>query len=72
MKNAISWFADNHVAANLLMLFLILGGIVVGYGIKVEVFPETDLDFINITTVYSGASRSCDPLPAALWPMERV
>ena len=56
MKNAISWFADNHVAANLLMLFLILGGIVVGYGIKVEVFPETDLDFINITTVYSGAS----------------
>ena len=24
--------------------------------VKVEVFPETDLDFINITTVYRGAS----------------
>jgi multidrug efflux pump subunit AcrB len=52
----IAWFAENHVAANLLMLFLLLGGFVVGYGIKVEVFPETDLDFINITTVYRGAS----------------
>ena len=56
MKNAIAWFAQNHVAANLLMLFLLLGGIVVGYGIKVEVFPETDLDFIIISTTYSGAS----------------
>ncbi len=56
MKSMIAWFAENHVAANLLMLFLIMGGIVVGYSIKVEVFPETDLDFITISTIYSGAS----------------
>lgn len=58
MKGATKWFAENHVAANLLMLFLLLGGIVVGTGIKLEVFPETTLDQISITTVYPGASPS--------------
>ena len=56
MKNAIAWFADNHVAANLLMIFFLLAGGLAGSSMKVEVFPETDLDIITITTVYSGAS----------------
>jgi multidrug efflux pump subunit AcrB len=56
MKNAISWFAQNHVAANLLMLFLLVSGIFTAFTMKVEVFPETDLDLIQITTQYSGAS----------------
>lgn len=58
MKNAISWFAENHVAANLLMLFLLVAGIVTALSIKMEVFPDTTLDQINITTTYSGASPS--------------
>ena len=56
MKNAISWFAGNHVAANLLMIFLLVAGIFTAFTMKVEVFPETDLDIIRISTPYPGAS----------------
>ncbi len=56
MKGAISWFADNHVAANLLMLFLILAGAVTGMTMKVEVFPDTSLDMISVVVEYPGAS----------------
>ncbi|MBU2551360.1 MAG: efflux RND transporter permease subunit [Proteobacteria bacterium] len=56
MKGVIAWFADNHVAANLLMLFLILAGIVTGLTMKLEIFPEYSMDQITITTTYPGAS----------------
>ncbi len=58
MKGMISWFAKNHVAANLLMLFLLLAGAVTGLTMKVETFPEFSLDMITVTTVYPGASPS--------------
>ncbi|MGD8251877.1 MAG: efflux RND transporter permease subunit, partial [Desulfobacterales bacterium] len=56
MKSAVAWFADNPVAANLLMVFLLAAGVVVGLTSKVEIFPETSLDIIRITTSYPGAS----------------
>ncbi|MCG6878150.1 MAG: efflux RND transporter permease subunit [Deltaproteobacteria bacterium] len=58
MKGMIAWFAENHVAANLLMLFLILAGAVTALTMKVEVFPEFSLDMITVTTSYPGASPS--------------
>jgi multidrug efflux pump subunit AcrB len=58
MKGMIAWFAKNHVAANLLMLFLLLAGAVTGLTMKVEVFPEFSLDMITVTTEYPGASPS--------------
>ncbi|MCK5204974.1 MAG: efflux RND transporter permease subunit [Desulfobacterales bacterium] len=58
MKSVIAWFAENHVAANLLMIFLLLAGVLTGLTMKVEVFPETDLDIISIRTEYPGASPS--------------
>jgi multidrug efflux pump subunit AcrB len=58
MRSVIAWFAENHVAANLLMIFLLLAGAVTGLTMKVEVFPETDLDIIKVTTQYPGASPS--------------
>ncbi len=58
MKGMIAWFAKNHVAANLLMLFLMLAGVVTGLTMKVEVFPEFSLDMITVTTPYPGASPS--------------
>ena len=58
MKSVIGWFAGNHVAANLLMLFLLLAGTITGLTMKVEVFPETELDIIKINTEYPGASPS--------------
>ncbi len=56
MKGAVGWFAENHVAANLLMLFILFAGIYTGLTTKLEIFPETTLDTITITTTYSGAS----------------
>ncbi|MGD8268293.1 MAG: efflux RND transporter permease subunit, partial [Desulfobacterales bacterium] len=58
MKTAIAWFAENHVAANLLMAFILLAGLWTGMTMKLEIFPETALDLITITTTYSGASPS--------------
>ena len=52
----IAWMAKNNVAANLLMLFLIFGGLTLGTSTKQEVFPEFDLDIISITVPYPGAS----------------
>ncbi len=56
MKGFVSWFAENHVAANLLMAFVLLAGIVTGITMKMEVFPESTLDQISIITAYPGAS----------------
>ena len=58
MKGAIAWFAENHVAANLLMLFFLFAGVVTVSTIKLEVFPETTKDIIKISTSYPGASPS--------------
>ena len=56
MKKAIAWFTENHVAANLLMMFLIIGGIFHALSIKIEVFPETELDRVSISVEYPGAT----------------
>ena len=50
--------AKNHVAANLLMIILLLGGLLIGQKIKQEVFPETDLDMVSISVMYPGATPS--------------
>lgn len=50
------WMAANPVAANILMLFFLLGGLYWGTQIKQEVFPEFDLDEVIIRVAYPGAS----------------
>ncbi len=55
MKNAVKWMANNHVAANLLMLILVVGGLLKMASIKQEVFPEIALDMIRISVAYPGA-----------------
>lgn len=52
----ISWMAGNSVASNLLMVVLLIGGLIVGATIKQEVFPEFDMDFVNVSIPYPGAS----------------
>ena len=47
----IDWFARNSVAANLLMVTIIIGGILaVQSGVRMEVFPisDPDLSLIHI------------------------
>lgn len=48
--------AANPVAANLLMLVLLIGGWIIGSGVKQEVFPEFDADIVTIDIAYPGAS----------------
>ncbi len=47
--------ANNHVAANLLMMVLVVGGLLKMVSIKQEIFPEIALDMIRISVVYPGA-----------------
>ncbi len=56
MKKLIVWFTENHVAANLLMLLFIIGGIISVFTMKVEVFPDAEPDLIRIYVSYPGAS----------------
>lgn len=56
MNRQISWMAKNHVAANLLMMLFVIGGLALGYSIKQEVFPEILLDQIQVSVAYPGAS----------------
>ncbi|MBL0716097.1 MAG: efflux RND transporter permease subunit [Desulfosarcina sp.] len=58
MRAPIAWFAENYVAANLLMAFILVTGVWTGITMKLEIFPETTLDLIRITAIYSGASPS--------------
>jgi multidrug efflux pump subunit AcrB len=53
---AIAWMARNSVAANLLMMVILVAGLLGLSRVKQEVFPEFDLDLVNITVVYPGAS----------------
>jgi len=55
-KGPIAWMAGHSVAANLLILVLLIGGIVLAYNIKKEVFPYFDMDIVRITVPYPGAS----------------
>ena len=55
-KGPITWMARNGVAANLLMLVLIAGGISAWGQVKQEVFPEFDLDVVTVGMAYPGAS----------------
>ena len=51
----LAWFASNPVAANLLMLLILVGG-VIGYKVMdKEVFPRFNPQQINVTAHYPGA-----------------
>ncbi|KJG01051.1 efflux RND transporter permease subunit [Photobacterium angustum] len=55
-KGLIAWFTHNHVAANLLMLLVILGGLFSISLINKEIFPAFAMNRIMITASYPGAS----------------
>ncbi len=53
---SIAWMARNPVAANLLMVVILAGGVLGLTRVKQEVFPEFELDTIIVTVAYPGAS----------------
>lgn len=56
MKGIVAWFAQNSVAANLLMIVLMAGGAVTLTTIRTEVFPEFSLDLVTVRVPYPGAA----------------
>ncbi len=54
----IEYFAANPVAANLLMLIMLIGGFVTASSITAQTFPTLNLGQINITVPYPGATPS--------------
>ncbi|MCM8539182.1 MAG: efflux RND transporter permease subunit, partial [Lentisphaeraceae bacterium] len=57
-KGSIAWMAGNPIAANLLMLIIIGGGLWTAFHIQKEVFPDYDLDLVNVEVEYPGAAPS--------------
>ena len=56
VRGPISWMARNIVAANLLMLFFLVGGLVTFRSITQEVFPDIQVNVVEVSILYPGAS----------------
>lgn len=52
----IAWFAKNSVAANLLMVFIIIIGLYTYNTIQRQMFPNVEINYITIAANYPGAS----------------
>ncbi len=52
----LEWMVKNRVTPNLLMIFLIAGGLLMSTKIKQEVFPAFELDIVSVRVAYPGAS----------------
>ncbi len=55
-RGVIAWMVANPVVANLLMIALIGGGLLMATRIKKEVFPDFELDLVTVSIAYPGAS----------------
>ena len=55
-KGIIAWFAANHVAANLLMLVIIVAGIISVFTIRKQTTPDFELNSIQVRVQYLGAA----------------
>ncbi len=56
MNNIIAWFVHNSVAANLLMMILVMGGLLALPNIYQEEFPNIDIDAVHVRIPYLGAA----------------
>ena len=55
-RDAVAWMVGNPVAANLVMIVLLVGGLISASYVKQEVFPEYEIDLVSISIPYPGAS----------------
>ncbi len=55
-KGIIAWFASNHVAANLLMWFIIVAGLISLFTIRKQTTPDFELNWIQVQVPYLGAA----------------
>ena len=69
-KDLLGFFAHHKVAANLLMLMMIIGGFFALNKLNIRYFPNFELDYISVSTVWSGASSE-DVETAITIPLEQ-
>ncbi|MGQ8366694.1 efflux RND transporter permease subunit [Glaciecola sp. 1036] len=55
-SGVISWFTQNPVAANLLMIFIIIAGVMSYLTIQKQMFPNIERNYINAYVSYPGAA----------------
>ena len=55
-KGPIAWMAQHSVAANLILVFCLIGGFLSLQMIQKEVFPDITSDIVQVTMAYPGAS----------------
>ncbi|MGK0200226.1 MAG: multidrug efflux pump subunit AcrB, partial [Yoonia sp.] len=56
LTGPIAWFAQNGVAAKMMILVIFIGGVMATFTIKKEVFPEFSSERITVSVVYRGAA----------------
>ena len=56
MEKFIKWFSGNHVAANFLMLAVLLAGFTAWFQLRKEVFPEIAFDGVVVSVPYPNAT----------------
>ena len=55
-QGMIGYFANNPVAANLMMALMLLGGLLAGLRLTAQIFPTVDPGQIRVTVTYPGAT----------------
>ncbi len=55
VRGLIGWFATNHVAANLMVVFILGAGLYAMALVKKESFPNIEFDRVQVTVPYPGA-----------------
>ena len=56
MKSIIRWWADNHVAANLLMIAILIAGLVGFFKLEKEIFPTIPFPGMQVIINWPGAN----------------
>jgi multidrug efflux pump subunit AcrB len=56
MKGIIRWWADNHVAANLLMVGIFVAGVIGFNKLEREIFPTIPFPGMQVIVGWPGAS----------------
>jgi len=78
MENAIKWFSRNHVAANFLMIAVILAGFYTWFQLKKEVFPDIQFDAFSVAVPYPNATPEevaegvCVPIEEAIAEIDGI
>ena len=78
MRTVVTWFIDNPIASNLLMMVFLVAGILSFINTRQEEFPSIETGTIQVNVPYPGAAPAeveqavCVHLEAALQNMENI